>query len=518
MRFDFIIPEQLEIDAVEACLHENLRLQAEPHREIRRGYYDTFDWRLYANGTVLEAVTEVHGYRLVLRHLNDHKILAQMTLPAIPGFASDLPPGQLRQLLEPVLEMRELQAIIRTRSRDHNLRVLNKNDKTVVRLVISQGTAQRRNGRKSWRLDNRVVVIPVKGYPKPLHQTTRLLEDLGLEPATEEPFLKILARVGETPGDYNSKLKLDLTADMRADQATRVILHQLLDTLLVNEAGTRAGTDTEFLHDFRVAVRRTRSALTQIKGVLPARIVNRYKTEFAWLGQVTTPVRDLDVYLLNFDDYRDSLPASVRKDIEPLRTFLQRHHGSAHRALVRALDSARYRRLVNSWREFLEQPVPERSTLQNARRPVLEVACERVWRIYRRTLREGRAIDPQTPAEALHELRKTCKKLRYLMEFFQSLFPAGRIKALIKVLKTLQDNLGEFQDYEVQVTALKHFSHQMVAEIHPSPDTLLAMGMLIEGLERRQHMAREEFAGRFTHFALPENQEHFRELFAKPAA
>jgi CHAD domain-containing protein len=284
--------------------------------------------------------------------------------------------------------------------------------------------------------------------------------------------------------------------------------------MLQNEAGTRAGTDTEFLHDFRVAIRRTRSALTQIRGVFPQRIVERFKTDFAWLGQITTPSRDLDVYLLNFDEYRDSLPPDMQADIEPLRAFILRHQQIEHRALVKALDSARYRRLLAAWQKYLEQEVPARSTLPNARRPVYEVASQRIWRIYRRAIREGTAIDAQSPADALHELRKTCKKLRYLMEFFQSLYPADRVKGLIRVLKTLQDNLGKFQDYEVQVTTLKEFSHRMTAEGGISPDTLLAMGMLIDGLERRQHQAREEFAGRFADFSRQENQNRFHNLFA----
>jgi CHAD domain-containing protein len=100
------------------------------------------------------------------------------------------------------------------------------------------------------------------------------------------------------------------------------------------------------------------------------------------------------------------------------------------------------------------------------------------------------------------------------MEFFLSLYPAGNIKELIRVLKTLQDNLGNFQDYEVQVTTLKTFSHQMVAEGTVPPDTLLVMGMLIDGLERRQHQAREEFAGRYASFSQQKNQARFRKLFA----
>jgi CHAD domain-containing protein len=170
--------------------------------------------------------------------------------------------------------------------------------------------------------------------------------------------------------------------------------------------------------------------------------------------------------------------------------------------------------LIKNWRDFLEQPVNERSTLKNAGRPVIEIACERIWRIYRSALKEGNAINAGSPAEDLHELRKTCKKLRYLMEFFQSLYPSGDIKELIRTLKTLQDNLGNFQDYEVQVSTLKTFSHQMVAESTVSPDTLLAMGMLIDGLERRQRQAREEFSGRYAGFSRPDNQHRFRKLFA----
>ena len=45
-----------------------------------------------------------------------------------------------------------------------------------------------------------------------------------------------------------------------------------LDTLEANVEGTRADLDSEFLHDLRVATRRTRSALSQIKAVLPAEI------------------------------------------------------------------------------------------------------------------------------------------------------------------------------------------------------------------------------------------------------
>ena len=513
MRFEFIIPDALDNSELQARLQHGMRFEAEPPAVERRTCLDSFDWRMHGNAAALEEIHDGKHHRLVWRALSNGARREQAILDKTPRFARELPPGRLRDRLETIVEMRELLPLVTITSRVHTLRVLNKLDKTVARVAFQENSARRPDGGRSFKLDRRAVVIPVKGYQKPCKQLVKALKDLGLTPADGDLMLTALARAGLTPGGYTPRLNLHLESGMRADQAARRILLRLLDILEANEAGARAGADTEFLHDFRVAVRRTRSALTQIKGVLPLRTVNHYKTEFAWLGQVTTPVRDLDVYLLNFDSYRASLPASARADIEPLRDFLARHRRIEHRAMVKSLDSVRYRRLLNNWREFLRRPVPNRSTLSNATRPVLEVACERIWRIYQRALKEGRAIGADSPEEALHELRKTCKKLRYLMEFFQSLFPPGRIKSPIRALKALQDNLGDFQDCTVQIATLKQFSHQMVAEGDILPDTLLAMGMLIDELKRRQQAAHEEFADRVGKFDSSANHAHYQDLF-----
>jgi CHAD domain-containing protein len=511
---DFILPSGLGVDELLARVQQKFRHHAEAPRMLQRTWYDSFDWRLYANNSTLEDTRDGNEHTLVWRTLKGNRSDARLKLKKAPRFTWDLPQGHFRERLEPVLEMRELAPKLRIRSRVNTLRILNKDEKTVAWVVVEENTLPRQKGLRAGKLDNRVSVIQVRGFPKPSNEVATLLQQAGLLPAQGDLMQTALSMFGEAPGSYSSKLDLQLDPAMRADEASKLILHRLLDIMMQNEAGTRIGTDTEFLHDFRVAIRRTRSALSQIKAVFPKQIVNRYKTEFAWLGQITTPSRDLDVYLLTFDEYRDSLPLSMQSDIEPLRDFLIRHQKLEHRALVKALDSARYRRIITNWRSFLEQPVNKRSTLKNAGRPVLDVACERIWRIYRVALKEGNAINAESPAEALHELRKTCKKLRYLMEFFQSLYPSSDIKGLIRILKTLQDNLGDFQDYEVQVSTLKEFSHQMVAERQVPPDTLLAMGILIDGLERRQHQAREEFSGRFAEFSQPHNQERFRKLFA----
>ena len=60
-------------------------------------------------------------------------------------------------------------------------------------------------------------------------------------------------------------------------------------------------------------------------------------------------------------------------------------------------------------------------------------------------VRDGRAIDDESPPESLHDLRKRGKELRYLLELFGSLFPPSVVKPMVSALKGLQDVLDAFR-------------------------------------------------------------------------
>ncbi|HSO79300.1 MAG TPA: CHAD domain-containing protein, partial [Chromatiaceae bacterium] len=199
--------------------------------------------------------------------------------------------------------------------------------------------------------------------------------------------------------------------------------------------------------------------------------------------------------------------------LEPLRDFIHAHYGEEQKNLVEHLDSKRFRDLLRDWRAFLEAPVPESSVVPNAMRPVKAVADDRIWTMYRRVRKEGRAMTPASPAEDMHELRKSCKKLRYLIEFFDSLYPKQEVRQLVKLLKVLLDNLGKFQDLAVQADHLREMAQRMRDEDRASTDTLLTMGILVGDLLEHQHRAREEFAEIFAGFDSEEHQGLFKSLF-----
>ena len=212
--------------------------------------------------------------------------------------------------------------------------------------------------------------------------------------------------------------------------------------------------------------------------------------------------------------YKQDLPEEIRADLDPLEEFLQGKQKLAHDRLVAILDSDRYRQLVEEWRSFLTEEPAGSLLARNAERPVRELASERIWESYRRMVKRGRALDDDAPAAVLHDIRIRGKKLRYMLEFFRSLYPEEAMGRLVAELKRLQDNLGDFNDYQVQSRSLQRFAAEMAAEGLAPVSTQLAMGRLLAHLDAGQAAERSRFAKRFARFASPENRETFARLFS----
>jgi CHAD domain-containing protein len=485
-----------------------------PETVEAKTFYDSFDWRIHRSGGTYQTSgfgpSRVHLWRETagrVRHRLRH--------PGDPGFAADLPPGALRSQLAAVLSIRRLLPLVTSSLRVRTIAVLDDEEKTTVRLCIERGASSPPEGGELHDLEPRVTIAPVRGYDSERMRLAGFLsEECGLLPDAAGELAHALEPLGRVPGDYTSKFGLTLDPEMPARDAARAIHLSLLNVVLRNEEGTRRDLDSEFLHDFRVAIRRTRSALTQIREVYPALDVERFKEELRWLFIETGPKRDLDVYLLKMEVYKEALPEEIRADLDPLEEFIERKQKLAHDRLVAVLDSERYRCLLEDWRAFLEEAPAGSLLARNAERPVREVASERIWGIYRRMVKRGRAIDDDSSALVLHDVRIRGKKLRYLLEFFRSLYPEEAIGWLVAELKRLQDNLGDFNDYQVQSQSLQRFAAEMAEEGSASVRTHLAMGRLLAHLDAGQAAERSRFAKRFDGFASPENRRTFARLFS----
>ncbi|MBN1219030.1 MAG: CHAD domain-containing protein [Anaerolineae bacterium] len=469
-------------------------------------FYDTFDWRLYNASLILYE----SGNQLFLRELSQPEPIQQVEITISPVFAKDFPQGQLKTCLTPILAMRALLKLVEVDLHSTPYRVLNRDEKTVVWLTCHEISPSGGQGVVTTWLQ----LQPVRGYDQELQQVAGQLLQLGCTPTDKDTYFLALESVGRQPGDYSARLNVQLDPAMRADEAAKVLLRFLLKVMQRNEAYLKEDIDTEFLHDFRVAVRRTRSALSQIKDVFPPQTTGRFRQDFAFIGQLSNELRDLDVYLLAEDDYRAMLPDVLHDGIAPLFDYLRQKRTRALQNVVSGLNSKRYAQIIKDWELFLAESPPDSPAAGKARLPIIELAQNRIYKRYRRIVKSGRRILENTQDEQLHALRIECKKLRYLLEFFTSLFPADKITTLIKQLKRLQDNLGDFNDLCVQEEYLLKVAQELPLNNQQSRQTLLAIGSLVGRLDQERQQVKGEFAQTFITFASPANKALFKELFA----
>jgi CHAD domain-containing protein len=491
----FKFPADLTVDQFIAQFSDKTVYHRVSRQHRLRTYYDTFDWRLYSNGMICEFVSP----KLTLKSLDSDLIISTVKLNEVPKFSEQFKSEQIRQQFESILEMRALLPVCTLPYQAYQFNLINEDKKIILRLTLEVHE----------QIRHRVFLQTIKGYEKAAAAVIdKLTCQLGLTATSKPILLAALKQQDRKANDYSSKLAINLSPDMRADTAVKIIYNQLLETIKVNERGTIADIDSEFLHDLRVAVRRTRAALSQLKPALPAEITAHYAEFFSWLGKITSETRDMDVYLLNFDGYKNSLPVEMRENLNPLHAFLLKKQQQAQQELAKKLRSAKYLSRLSEWALFLKEPETDTGTQLT----IKQLADQRLRKSFKRVLREGSAITEQSPCEDLHELRKSCKKLRYLLEFFQSLYDKNKMVILLKSLKKLQEILGEHQDCAVQKSSLQRFGTEMHAMNTPV-ETFFAIGQLIQNIDAHRLDCRSHFASEFAEFTREETLNTFKSLF-----
>lgn len=453
-------------------LQQEFDCQQVSNEFIIHSFQDSFDWRLYRHDLSAEFIRSQRQSVFILRNLSDHKVVAQTPLRELARFAADFDHTEVGSLLDNTIGIRALLELCTVDYEYSVIEVYNKKHELLARLHFSQYEI----------FKNHLRIEILKQDSRKLNNLLAYLDQaVELIPAKHPLLHYALKSQGRKPKDYTGKLRLELDSEQRADQACQQIYRELLNIIKANESGIIHRVDSEFLHDFRVAVRRTQCGLKQIGAVFPEQDRTRFLDFFNWLGEISNETRDLDVHLLNFEHYKSLLDPEIRHDLNPLHNFLSLRQEQAHRQLVAVLKSPEYLTALHDWDKFLKHG-PEK-TEAYGKKPIKSVAEKRIHKTFERCLQQiTMAIESHENGE-YHDLRKTCKKLRYLLEFFQSLYPEELILVLINKLKHCQDLLGEAQDNRVYLNHLKQYRQEMEqAGVHLN--TLKALDALLNRMRK----------------------------------
>jgi|GEM_PF-566981 len=295
----------------------------------------------------------------------------------------------------------------------------------------------------------------------------------------------------------------------------RKVLRSFAAALDATWDGTIDHLDDEFLHDLRISVRQTRSLLAEGRRILPKSVRSEQRAAFRWLGNVTSPARDLDVYVAGWPKLTALLTDTEARALEPVLAHLAGQQAVAHAEVAQALRSRTARELRADWRAWLDLPDHDVAGGKDGARPLGAVLGARIMAAQQQLLAHGRTIDDDSPAAQLHELRKDGKRLRYLLEGFGHLGGRKRSKETIGHLKALQDNLGAHQDAEVQAERLRRALHEFAEEEGESaldPATRSAGSRLITALEQRQAEERAAFQDRFAAYDRKRSRRTLEDL------
>ncbi len=246
-------------------------------------------------------------------------------------------------------------------------------------------------------------------------------------------------------------MKIDETViDRTAEEGARYVALALLAD--ADHAAERlgAGSNDEALHDFRVALRRTRSTLRAFRPCLKGSVERKMEKRLRRLAHATNDARDAQVALRWVSEQRHALGHRQRAAVDYLSKRLEDRRDAWAREQARVL--ARYGRASH---KLVDRLQTYRGRIDaSARSNTYASALAGGVAEHLASVREHvAAIRSSSDEENIHRARIEGKKLRYLLEPLRGHGHADA-QQIVKSLKLFQDVLGELHD-----------CHRLAAEI-----------------------------------------------------
>lgn len=459
-------------------------VSAPREHDLGATYFDTPALTLTAAGITLRRRTggDDPGWHLKLPTSNGRY---EVQLPLGP--ATRIVPAKLRELLVASLRGQDLAPIARVSTR-RTVRRLMDSDGRVLAEVADDGVTTQALGQDGKVTSSRVwrewEVELVEGGPRVLRSAAELFRENGVEPS-DSPSKLVEALGGRMP--VQGSRPLPRKKSTSPGEVVMAWLGEQVAQLRRQDPLVRAG-GPDAVHQMRVASRRLRSALATFRPLLDRDLTDPVRLELKWIAGVLGEARDAEMMMARLAELLTSedpkaISASASTWVERI---LGDRYTQAHEASVLAMTSERYFALLTSLDLLLEEP-PWTEDASDRSAGVLRKRVRHDWKRLRRRVRAvDDTRDEDERAQAMHEVRKAAKRVRYAAE---SLVPQyGRAaKRFVKLTKRVQSVLGDHQDSVVTQEELRKLGDAAVTD----GDDSFTFGVL-HAREARNQEATEE--------------------------
>ncbi len=469
-------------------------------------FWDTFEWGVWFSGHLLYSCEGV--YHLCTREEGWPGIeLCEEKSVGRRRFWNEFATPEMRAKLEGMLGLRGLAPVVEGTFRRRQDDLRNGVGKIVCRLewlIVSLGKQQE-------ELLHSCRVIPLLGYEAEADRLEAYLFQAGAKISGEGPLELLLRQSDRIPREYTLRPPFGLKSETPAREAVGRVVRSMLEIATGTVPGILSDLDTEFLHDYRICLRKIRSVLTLVKEVYPAEETLRMRQILGDLARQTNRLRDLDVYLLARDEYLELLPPGLRPALDEMFDDFSAERGIEVRRVISKLRAHSWSRLMGEIEECFSPKNPHPPSPASAL-PVGPLVFRCIYKRYRKIRVIATEIGVESSDDAVHQLRIQCKKLRYLMEFFAELIPREEVTALQKLLRRLQSRLGEFNDASVQQQSLLNYWEEKKS----GSDVALGLGGLVSILYHRQQQVRSLILQAVKEFCDDATAASFKKVFKQP--
>ncbi|MCP3965810.1 MAG: CHAD domain-containing protein [Lentisphaerae bacterium] len=511
-RLEIELPDRFDWQNFLACLRKSFSVSARTHPECLVEFLDTFDWRFFKASICFTRI----GTKYELSDIYTGKHIAEFLWRRKKPYrsAAEIIPENLKTKLSKIQGPRAVIRIAELKCKTSSANIINEDGKTIAHISKEQLFLPQDDDGNEKALKNILLLYPIKGYTDEFKIIKKTLDAYGLPaPISAEPLIiTALGAIKVVPCKYSSRIRTPLKAELSIQEAAVMLCRDMVKVMTSNEKGIIEDIDIEFLHDYRVTIRRTRALLTQLKGVFSPDKGDAFKQRFGALGKMTNHMRDYDVLLSYREKYQKMLPPVISQGLKPFFQSIVKQRRKEYLKISKYLQSNEYHELISDWSKFLKN-VHETEPTQHSEDNVVEFTSKRILKRYHRIVKIAEVIDENTPYDEVHALRIECKKLRYMLEFFAPLYDKNLSDPIAR-LKKLQTLLGDFNDLCVQSDALSDKIKCLAPKGTKSLHTAAALGGLIALLSIDREEIRYKFKTAISDFICEDNLLYFQNMFA----
>lgn len=471
--------------------------EEKPEKKVR--FYDSSIWSLCENGNYFYQIDD-NCYSCPLHQMPQERsewFIGKYS--QLPKFWQDFKEKEWQSYLKKVAGLRALQERLLLICKEADFEIKDQIDKTIARAKLFYFYDEQSHS----TVGRFFQIEGLKGYEK--EALTLKNEIQSLYQQKKNLFDQYYNNLGESREVFHVKQAVLFRPETATAKVVTDMILAMFSVVDANIPGILDDIDTEYLHDFRISLRKIRSLLSLIKNIYPEQ--RDLKKDFSGIASNTNHLRDLDVYLLKKEEYSQMLPEEFRHGLDKLFLQLQNEREKSYKELSGYLSGKDFNKLKARLKQYFLDYYSISFSPQ-ALVPIIDTANKEILKHYKKIHKAGNKLSPDSADDDYHQIRIECKKLRYLLEFFSSLYPDEIINPIIKKLKRLQNSLGLFNDYTVQIQRLYSYTQDNSGE----HDFYLALGGLISMLHQEHQNTKKGLYKRICAFCSKEIVDLFNKL------